>query len=72
METTIAIAVLEQSISFIVKLTADSKVFFSTLCKIILIYKVASRIVGRVYVLTDFDTKEKALSGAKATEKGLK
>lgn len=25
-----------------------------------------------VYVLTDFDTKEKALSGAKATEKGLK
>lgn len=27
---------------------------------------------GRVYVLTDFDTKEKALSGAKATEKGLK
>ena len=27
---------------------------------------------GRVYVPTDFDTKEKALSGAKATEKGLK
>lgn len=27
---------------------------------------------GRVYVHTDFDTKEKALSGAKAAEKGLK
>ena len=26
----------------------------------------------RVYVPTDFDTKEKALSGAKAAEKGLK
>lgn len=25
-----------------------------------------------VYVHTDFDTKEKALSGAKAAEKGLK
>jgi hypothetical protein len=25
-----------------------------------------------VYVPTDFDTKEKALSGAKAAEKGLK
>ena len=29
-------------------------------------------VVGRVYVHTDFDTKEKALSGAKAAEKGLK
>lgn len=27
---------------------------------------------GRVYVPTDFDTKEKALSVAKAAEKGLK
>ena len=27
---------------------------------------------GRVYVPADFDTKEKALSGAKAAEKGLK
>ena len=27
---------------------------------------------GRFYVPTDFDTKEKALSGAKAAEKGLK
>lgn len=27
---------------------------------------------GRVYVLTDFDTIEKAFSGAKAAEKGSK
>jgi len=29
-------------------------------------------VVGWIYVPTDFDTKEKALSGAKAAEKGLK
>ena len=29
-------------------------------------------IIWRIYVPTDFDTKEKALSGAKAAEKGLK
>ena len=40
---------------------------------IIIVDKVLiSRVVGRIYVLTDFDTKEKALSGAKAAEKGLK
>ena len=32
----------------------------------------AKSTAGRVYVHTDFDTKEKALSGAKAAEKGLK
>lgn len=31
-----------------------------------------ARVVGRIYVPTDFDTKEKALSGANAAEKGLK
>ncbi|WP_272872619.1 hypothetical protein [Anaerotignum lactatifermentans] len=35
-------------------------------------YQKASSTTGRVYVPTDFDTKEKALSGAKAAEKGLK
>ena len=29
-------------------------------------------IIWRIYVPADFDTKEKALSGAKAAEKGLK
>ena len=40
--------------------------------KIIGIDKIVAGIVGRVYVPTDFDTKEKALSVAKAAEKGLK
>lgn len=29
-------------------------------------------LAGEIYVPTDFDTKEKALSGAKTAEKGLK
>ena len=40
--------------------------------KIIGIDKIVARVVRRIYVPTDFDTKEKALSGAKAAEKGLK
>ena len=32
----------------------------------------ATCFTSRVYVPTDFDTKEKALSGEKAAEKGLK
>ena len=31
-----------------------------------------SGVIRWIYVPTDFDTKEKALSGAKAAEKGLK
>ena len=31
-----------------------------------------TRIIRGIYVPTDFDTKEKALSGAKTAEKGLK
>jgi len=31
-----------------------------------------ARIIRRIYVPADFDTREKALSGAKAAEKGLK
>ena len=34
--------------------------------------KKVANAAGRLYVPTDFDTKEKALSGAKAAEKGLK
>lgn len=40
--------------------------------EIVLVDKVVTRVVGWVYVPTDFDTKEKALSVAKAAEKGLK
>ena len=40
--------------------------------KVIFINKIVARIIRRIYVPTDFDTKEKALSVAKAAEKGLK
>ena len=39
---------------------------------VIIILECRSRIIGWIYVPTDFDTKEKALSVAKAAEKGLK
>ena len=39
---------------------------------IIVVFKRATRVIRRIYVPTDFDTKEKALSGAKAAEKDLK
>ena len=38
----------------------------------IIINKIAAKVIWWIYVPTDFDTKEKALSGAKAAEKGLK
>ena len=40
---------------------------------VVVVFPIASaRVIRRVYVPTDFDTKEKALSVAKAAEKGLK
>ena len=39
---------------------------------VIILCKRTTRVIRWVYVPTDFDTKEKALSGAKAAEKGLK
>jgi len=39
---------------------------------IIIVFKGCSRVVRRIYVPTDFDTIEKALSRAKAAEKGVK
>ena len=72
METTVAVEVFYKAVALVIKLSAVSKVFLCALRKIVLINKVISRVIGRVYVPTDFDTKEKALSGAKAAEKGLK
>lgn len=72
METTVAFGVLDKAVALVIKLTAVCKVFIGIFCKIVLIYKVVSCIIRRVYVPTDFDTKEKALSVAKAAEKGLK
>lgn len=39
---------------------------------VIIFIKCIARIIWWIYVPTDFDTKEKALSGEKAAEKGLK
>ncbi len=40
---------------------------------VVIVFPVTSPcVIGWVYVPADFDTKEKALSGAKAAEKGLK
>ena len=39
---------------------------------VIILPVLCASIVWRIYVPTDFDTKGKALSGAKAAEKGLK
>ena len=47
-------------------------IFGNWVGKIILIHKIIPRAIRRVYVPADFDTIEKALSGAKAAEKGLK
>jgi hypothetical protein len=47
-------------------------VVFDGVAELVLVNKVMTRVVGWVYVPTDFDTKEKALSVAKAAEKGLK
>ena len=72
METTVAFGVLHHTVAIFIKLPTIGKVLIRTLSKVILIHKVVAGVVRRIYVPTDFDTKEKALSGAKAAEKGLK
>lgn len=39
---------------------------------IIILFKSRTCIIGRIYVPTDFDTIEKAFSGVKTAEKGIK
>ena len=72
MKTTVAVKIFYKTVTFLIKLTAVCKIFLCTLCKIVLIHKVISRVIRRIYVPTDFDTKRKALSRANAAEKGLK
>ena len=50
MKTSIAIQILHKAISFFVKLTAIIKVFFRTLSKIILVYKIISCIIRRINI----------------------
>ena len=57
METSVALRVLDKAVAFGVKLPAVCKILVGTLREIILIYKVVSRIVGRVNV-NHFDFAE--------------
>lgn len=72
MITSITIKIFYKTVAFLIELSTVSNVFICTLSKIICINKITTSIVRGIYVPTDFDTKEKALSGEKAAEKGLK
>lgn len=72
MKPSIGISIFNETITFFINDTTILLVFICRLLEIIPIDKIVSSIVRRVYVPADFDTIEKALSGAKAAEKGLK
>ena len=72
MKASVGFRIRNKPIAFFIKLTAISKIFSCLLSEVIFVHKIVTRIVRRIYVPTDFDTKEKALSVAKAAEKGLK
>ena len=50
MKTTITFCVWHKPIALIIKLTAVRKIFLCTLCKVVLIHKVISRVIRRIYV----------------------
>ena len=72
MKSSVGVGILEQAIFILV--VHPHLLVFLFLCahEVVGVDEVVAGVVGRVYVPTDFDTKEKALSGAKAAEKGLK
>ena len=73
MKAAIPFRVLNETGScFLVKDTHLYFFFFLSTGKIITIDKVMARIIGWIYVPTDFDTIEKAFSGVKTAEKGIK
>ena len=72
MEPPVGVSVLEQAVVVLVVHPHLLVFFFLRTHEVVGIDEVIAGVVGRVYVPTDFDTKEKALSGAKAAEKGLK
>lgn len=57
MEASIAFCIRNKSVTVFIKLPTVSKVFIRALGKIVLIYKVVSRIVRRIYKDIIFDTK---------------
>lgn len=72
MKSAVAFGVLKKAVAVFVKLSAAVKIIVSIFCKIIIVDKVIACVVRRIYVPTDFDTIKKALSRAKAAEKGVK
>ena len=72
MKSPIGVGVLEQAVVILVVHPHLLVFLFLGAHEVIGIDEVVAGIIGRVYVPTDFDTKEKALSGAKTAEKGLK
>lgn len=72
MEPPVGVGVLEQPVVILVVHSHLLVFLFLRAHEVVGIDEVIAGVVGRVYVPADFDTKEKALSGAKAAEKGLK
>ena len=72
MKSPIGVGVLEQAVVILVVHPHLLVFLFLGAHEVIGIDEVVAGIIGRVYVSTDFDTKEKALSRANAAEKGLK
>lgn len=72
METSVTFSVLEKAVAVLVELSASVKVAVCVLSKIVVVHEVITRVVGWVNVPADFDTIEKAFSGVKTAEKGIK
>lgn len=72
MKSAVAFGILKKLVAVFVKLSAAVKKVVNTFWKIIIVDKVIACVVWWIYVPTDFDTIEKALSRAKAAEKGVK
>ena len=72
MEPSVGVGILEQAVFVLVVHSHLLVFFFLRAHEIIGIDEVVAGVIRRVYVPTDFDTKEKAFSGAKTAEKGIK
>ena len=72
MKASVTVCILNQTIAVLIVLSAICQVSLCILGKVIVVDEIISRIIRRVYVPTDFDTIEKAFSGVKTAEKGIK
>ena len=72
MKSAVALRVGNKPIALIIILSAAPHIGIGAFDKVIVINKVIASVVRRVYVPADFDTIEKAFSGAKTAGKGIK